>query len=324
MRAVVVTPAEPGSLSGNRVTAERWAKRLIELGHDVRIQTEWDGAPADLLIALHARKSHASIQRFDDRLPGTPIVVVLTGTDLYVDLVDPVDLDGDAKVRDSLARARLLVALQRLAANKLPAELRDRVRVIHQAAEAATHHPVVAEDSFDVCVLAHLRPVKDPLLAARAARQLPVASKVRVLHAGQALDASLAATARSEMDANARYQWLGLLERSEASQLLASSRALVLCSRSEGGANVVSEALACGIPVLSTRIDGSVGLLGEDYPGFFEVGDATGLAKQLQRIEQDEEFLTDLRKRCNQLAPSFTQEAERAAWAALLQELALD
>ena len=321
MRAVVVTPAEPGSLNGNRVTAERWAKRLIELGHDVRVQTEWDGAPADLLIALHARKSHASILRFDEGLRGTPIVVVLTGTDVYVDLVE---LEDDAKVLDSLRRARRLVALQKLAAGKLPPELRDRVRVIHQSAEPPSRRPVVATNSFDVCVLAHLRPVKDPLLAARAARQLPVESKVRVLHAGQALDASLASAAQSETAANSRYQWLGLLERSEARQLLASSRALVLCSRSEGGANVVSEALACGVPVLSTRIDGSVGLLGEDYPGFFEVGDASGLAKQLQRIEQDEEFLADLRKRCDRLAPSFTQEAERTAWAALLQELNLD
>ena len=317
MRAVVVTPVGRGSLSGNRVTAERWAQRLEELGHDVVVQTEWDGAPSHLLIALHARKSHASILRFDEGLPGTPIVVALTGTDLYVDLDDRVE------VLDSLHRARRLVALQKLAARKLPAELRERVRVIHQAAEPPIEPPHVAKDSFDVCLLAHLRSVKDPLLAARAARELPVNSRVRVLHAGEGLDAALTSAAKDETGTNARYKWLGSLAPAEARKLLASSRLLVVCSRSEGGANVVSEAIACGVPILSTRIDGSVGLLGEDYPGFFEVGDASGLAAQLQHAEEDEDFLCDLRQRCEQLAPSFTRVAELNAWAGLLRELNL-
>jgi putative glycosyltransferase (TIGR04348 family) len=317
VRAVVVTPAEPGSLSGNRVTAERWARLLEELGHDVAVQTEWDGAPADLLIALHARKSHASILRFDEGLPEAPIVVALTGTDLYVDLHDRVE------VLDSLRRAQRLVALQGLAARKLPAELRERVRVIYQSAESLIHHPRAVKDSFDVCLLAHLRSVKDPLLAARAARQLPADSRVRVLHAGEGLDPELVSAAKHETDTNSRYQWLGPLAPAEARQLLVSSRLLVVCSRSEGGANVVSEAIACGVPILSTRIDGSVGLLDEDYPGFFEVGDASGLASQLRRAEKDEGFLCDLRKRCEQFAPSFTGMAERNAWSGLLRELGL-
>ena len=314
----MVTPAGRGSLSGNRVTAERWAQRLDELGHDVVVQTEWDCAPADLLVALHARKSHASVLRFDKSLPGTPIVVALTGTDLYV------DLNKHAEVLDSLHRARRLVALQELAARKLPMELRDRVRVIHQAAESPIHQPRVAKDSFDVCLLAHLRPVKDSLLAARAVRMLPVESRVRVLHAGEGLDAELVAAAQHETDTNSRYQWLGALAPEEARKLLASSRVLVVCSRSEGGANAVSEAIACGVPVLSTRIDGSVGLLGEDYPGFFEVGDAPGLAKQLQRVEEDEDFLGELHKQCQNLASLFTGVAERSAWSALLRELDFD
>ena len=96
---------------------------------------------------------------------------------------------------------------------------------------------------------------------------------------------------------------------------------LVLCSPSEGGANVVSEALACGVPVLSTRIDGSVGLLGDDYPGYFEVGDESGLARLLRRAETNDAFLAELRSRCDALAPLFTRQAERRAWQELLLEL---
>ena len=127
--------------------------------------------------------------------------------------------------------------------------------------------------------------------------------------------------ARQEECTNPRYRWLGLLPRAQAQRLLASSRALVLCSTSEGGANVVSEAIACGVPVLSTRIDGSVGLLGDDYPGYFGVGDESGLAKLLRRLETDDAFLAELRRRCNALAPLFTREAERRAWRDLLLEL---
>jgi putative glycosyltransferase (TIGR04348 family) len=315
VRALIITPAEPGSLSGNRVTAERWGQLLEELGHDVCIDTEWRGEAADLLVALHARKSHASVVRFSERFPAVPIVVVLTGTDVYD------DLHKSAEVLDSMRRARCLVALQKLAERKLPSELRKRVRVIHQSAEPAIEGSTFENDTFDVCVLAHLRPVKDPLLAALATRQLPRDSKLRVLHAGQALDAELESAARAKSESNPRYEWLGPLSRLEARRLLASSRALLVCSRSEGGANVVSEAVVCGVPVLSTRIDGSLGLLGETYPGFFEVGDASGLAKQLQRIEEAEGYLGELRQQCERLAPLFTREAERAAWAELLQEV---
>lgn len=315
MRTIIVTPTQPGSLTGNRVTAERWAQRLTELAHDVCVLTAWDGESADLLVALHARRSHASVVRFSERFPGAPLVVGLTGTDIYVELHD-----GEESL-DSLYRARRLVALQRLAVYRLPPDLRDRVRVIHQSAEPPADRPPTATDAFEVCVLAHLRAVKDPLLAARAVRRLPADSRLLVRHAGQALDEDLADAARHEECANPRYRWLGPLPRAQARRLLASSRVLVLCSASEGGANVVSEAIVCGVPVLSTRIDGSVGLLGEDYPGYFGVGDESALAKLLQRVETDAGFLGELRRRCDALAPLFTREAERRAWRDLLFEL---
>ena len=313
MRAIVVTPAAPGSLSGNRVTAQRWAQRLAELGHEVRVLNRWHGEPADLLVALHARKSHDSVVRWSERCPDAPLVVGLAGTDVYGEL--------DDETLDSLRRAHRLVALQRLAARRLPPELQGRVRVVHQSSEPPPDAAPPAADAFEACVLAHLRPVKDPLLAARAVRRLPDASRVRVHHAGQALDDALAAEARREERANPRYLWHGLLPRAEAQRLLASSRLLVLSSRAEGGANALSEAIVCGVPVLSTRIDGSVGLLGEDYPGLFPVGDEAALAALLGRAEADAAFLAELRRSLDAIAPRFTPEAEREAWRDLLRAL---
>ncbi|MGB3681237.1 MAG: hypothetical protein WA990_02000, partial [Rubrobacteraceae bacterium] len=86
MRITIVTPAAPKSLSGNRATADRWARFLEEAGHEVIVEETWDGAEAELVISLHARRSHPSISAFATQHPDLPLVVVLTGTDLYRDL----------------------------------------------------------------------------------------------------------------------------------------------------------------------------------------------------------------------------------------------
>ena len=89
----------------------------------------------------------------------------------------------------------------------------------------------------------------------------------------------------------------------------------------EGGANVVSEGIVAGVPVLSTRISGSIGMLGPDYPGYFEIGDTAGLAALLHRAETDSVFLGNLRDRVTKLAPLYRPAGERDAWRKLLQEL---
>ncbi len=65
--------------------------------------------------------------------------------------------------------------------------------------------------------------------------------------------------------------------------------------RGEGGANVLSEALAASVPILATRIPGSVGILGPEYPGYFPVGDTEALAALLWRAETDRDFRAALR-----------------------------
>ncbi|MFO0981072.1 MAG: glycosyltransferase [Planctomycetota bacterium] len=123
------------------------------------------------------------------------------------------------------------------------------------------------------------------------------------------------------MRRNRRYRWLGELPRGRALRLLRASHVLVLSSLLEGGANVISEALAAGTPVLASRIPGSVGLLGADYPGYFPAGDTRALAALLARAERDPRFRARLRAACRRRAPLVAPERERAAWRALLEEL---
>ena len=127
--------------------------------------------------------------------------------------------------------------------------------------------------------------------------------------------------ARAEDQRNPRYRWLGPLPRWRARRLIRSCRLMVLSSRMEGGANVISEALVEHTPVLASRISGSVGLLGKDYPGYFPVGATKALARLLFRAESDPRFYRDLKARCSQMAPRFQPSRELAAWESLLREV---
>jgi putative glycosyltransferase (TIGR04348 family) len=293
----IVTPARRGSRKGNRVTAERYAGLLQKLGHRVTIDTR--ERDCDLLFALHARKSAAAMRRFRRAHPGKPIVLVLTGTDIY-----------GSRPLPSLALATRIIVLQPEGLKKIPPRFRARAVSIIQSAVVPRANP--DRKHFTVCFLGHLRAVKDPFRAAYAMRDLPADSRIRLIQAGGAYTPAMAARARAEMRRNSRYRWLGNISQQRAHALLASSRLLVLTSRLEGGANVVCEALAAGVPVISSDIDGSRGLLGHDYPGYFHVGDTRALRALLLRAERDSEFYDRLRRACRARAKLVDPAHERA------------
>ena len=217
--------------------------------------------------------------------------------------------------------ASRLVLLQPHGINQLSAELHAKVRVIYQSAAAPRKVPVPLKRVFEVCVSGHLRSVKDPFRAALATRSLPNESRIRITHIGAALSPGVERRALREMDRNPRYRWLGGVPSWKARHLLARSRLLVLSSKLEGGANVVSEALAASVPVLSTRISGSIGLLGEDYPGYFNVGATKELASLLRRCEQDTAFYERLKSRCAKRVALVKPAREQAAVQQLVSEL---
>lgn len=302
-------------MTGNRVTALRWAKRLRELGWHVVVGIEWQGEPCELLVALHAGKGHASIVRHAQLHPQKPRVVALTGTDVYGDLA------GDANARESIALADRLIVLQPLALERLAEDARAKACVIRQSAPILDADVARTGPGLFACVLAHLREVKDPLLAARALALLPATSSIRVVHLGAADETWRPLVAQTERATAGRWTWAGARTRAETLAILARCSLLVLTSRSEGGANVVTEAIAAGVPVLSTRIDGSIGILGSDYPGYFSVGDAPALAALLRRCEDDPPFLADLKARVVALRPLVDPARERASWRTLISEL---
>jgi putative glycosyltransferase (TIGR04348 family) len=316
MKIVLITPDGPSSRTGNKVAASRWATILRRLGHRVRVASDYDGAPADLMVAVHAWRSAAAVARFKAQYPERPVVLQLSGTDIY----DYLTSDPQPTLR-TMALADRMVALNDLAWRVVPKRLRRRLCVIHQSAEPPGHRRPNRR-AVVISVIGHLRDVKDPLRAAKASRLLPRQSRVRIVQVGRAYTARWAKTARAEMAANRRYLWRDDVPASAVRRLLQQSHAMVISSRSEGGANVISEAAVAGVPILASHMDGNVGLLGKDYPGYFSVGDTRGLARLLRRIEDEPRFLARLRRAVRRRAALFHPAREVAAWRRLLAGLA--
>lgn len=297
MNIALVTPAGAGSRAGNRHTALRWAAMLRAAGYRVGVAQEWTPAiPADLLLALHARRSHASLLAFRTRHPGRPMLLALTGTDVYR------DIHTSAEARESLRLADRFIVLQPRAIDELEKALRRRASVVYQSCASHLRHQPIRR-GFRICVIGHLREEKDPLRALDALAYVPPGAGIKVVQLGASLDIAIERDARAGCAREPRYRWLGSVPHARALRWLASSHAMVISSRMEGGANVVSEAIRIGVPVLASRISGNIGLLGDDYPAYFPPGDGRALAALMRHAAVESGFYAGLLERMRRLRP---------------------
>ena len=317
MEIEIVTPGWDSPATGNAVTARRYARIFSRLGHKATVSELYSGRDCDLLVALHARRSFESIRRFHSRKPKSPMVLVLTGTDLYRDISSSQD------ARRALGLATRLVVLQEFGLREIPEPFRSKTTVIYQSATASRAKLRRSRKYFQVCTIANLREEKDPLRTATAVRNLPEVSRIRVVHIGRSLDQALELRASQETLRNPRYRWIGEQTQRKTRKILAESRLFVLTSRLEGSSNALSEALASSVPVIASRIPGLEGTLGR-YPGLFPPGDTGALSKLLFRAETDAEFYSGLQKACSRIKPLILPRREMNSWKELLKSIKRD
>lgn len=301
-----MTPAPPGSLHGNRMTASRWESFLKKMGFSVATSESWSGNQVDLLIALHALRSHQSLKAFREAFPEKPIILIVTGTDLYRDMQNYSEVDKSMEIADAV------VVLQAAAVDSIPKAYQSKTQVIYQSIKSIKRKQLLKK-SFLVSVIGHLRPEKDPFCVVKALELLPATSNVRVIHLGKAMSEEMGKQAVAFSAEIKRYEWLDERSHKETLNQLSRCHLMVISSLMEGGAHVVSESIALGVPVIASDIPGNRGLLGDDYPGYFPVGNATELAKLLVDAETKPNFYQSLerhiRARQNYVAPEFEMKS---------------
>lgn len=321
VQVVIVSPVLADANNGNWRTAQRWQRFLSPVA-DVRIVTAWPDARAigdDVMIALHARRSAGAVAAWHAARGSRGLAVVLTGTDLHRDIHDsPLAIA-------SLDHAQALVVLHERGIAALPAGVQGKARVILQSASG--RQPVVKTPRhLNVLVVGHLRSEKSPETVFAAARMLRDRPDIRFRHIGQALEPLLAEQAIACGRDCPAYRWLGGLPHDRVRRAIQRAHVLLHSSRMEGGANVVIEAITSGTPVLASAVDGNIGLLGEDYPGYFPWGDVAavaGLLKQVRREQAaDDGLLARLTARALARAPRFLPARERQDFRQLVADLA--
>lgn len=298
-----MTPALAADNNGNWQTAQRWA-RMLQEAYRVDVTDRWSFGDQALMIALHARRSAASIEAWRAAHPHRPLLLVLTGTDLYR------DIEIDTASQRSLWVADALVVLNELGAQRLPEALRSKAHVVLQSCSARQPAQRTMRH-LRALMVGHLRDEKDPRTYWRAAQRLAGRSDIRLDHIGDALDPTLGEEALALASRQPQFRWLGGQPHDKVRRYIQSAHVLVHASRMEGGAHVVIEAIRSGTPVLASRIDGNLGLLGSGYEGVFEPGDDAQLAALLARSRDDPDMLPGLAAQLIPRASLFSPEAER-------------
>ena len=329
MRIDIVSPVSPSSTRGNGVTARRWAGILEKLGHSVSLSNSFDnaiGPETNCVIGIHATRCSAIMQAISEQRPDVALVVCLSGTDLNRDLAKEESDNAWQRASRCLTLADKIVLLepvgyQTIRNESLRKTVETKSTVIFQSALPLVEAVPKRSDAFEVSVIGHLRPVKDPFRTALAASQLPDSSNIKVVHFGQALSDEMFEQAITMDKSNARYCWVGNRSHVEAMRQLVRSQATVLSSVSEGAPSLISEAVVNSVPILATRIPATIGLLGSDYPGFYDVYNTDQLASLLLRLETEPKFGEELKGRLDRIKDRFAPEQEEACWRDLLSSL---
>ena len=317
MKFLILFPDNKKAVTGNLCSALQYQIILEDLGHTVELTNRYFKQDAEVLIAINADKNNSDIRKFNSDNPQSKIILILSGTDIYP--------EPSAKAIDSMEVGNVLVVLQSHAKDQVPPLYRNKSTIIYQSIEklSVDSERSKSDSEFKVVLISNIRSVKDPLIASRACRLISPASKLKITHVGYCLDEELGSELTRENKSNIRYEWVGGLSKLEAMTILSESDVLLITSQHEGAGRVVGEAIQLGVPIISTNNLGVVGILGDDYEGYYPVGDAKALSDILAKAEQDKSFLIRLNVHCQNRSSLFDIEEEKKNWEQLINDFSI-
>ena len=300
---------------GNAVTAERMKRLLQSGGLNVAIHERGDNRiEAKCLIALNARKSAGEIFDFHQRWPDRKIIALLTGTDVNH---PEMEQSGSDTLR-ALAQSDAIVSLHDGFSHRIPADLLKKTKVIYpsvQFSDAAEHCPF---EPWKVVIAGNFRDEKNPNLMIEAVAKLATSEiHFHAYGAGSEYQDKLEQAAETYP----KFHFHGVQERDVVLAAMQSARVLLNTSTEEGGANAICEAVMIGLPVIASRIDGNLGMLGDGYGGFFTSEETDGLAGILTRAESDAGFYNSLKQQVSTRAELFSYDREMAEWTKLVRQI---
>jgi glycosyltransferase involved in cell wall biosynthesis len=102
---------------------------------------------------------------------------------------------------------------------------------------------------------------------------------------------------------------------------ITSAKVFVMNSRSEGGPRVALEAMACGLPVISTRVGVMPDVIEDGVNGLFTDGTPDDLARRLKELLENPELRERIGQEARKILDQFERERLIALYAQYLQSL---
>lgn len=132
----------------------------------------------------------------------------------------------------------------------------ERVTSLRNGVDLQLFRPIERTPNalFTLLTVGHLVPVKAQELIIAA---LPLLADVRLVVAGDGPNRGMLEALARELGVEARVQFLGAVPQAQLRGHYGNADALVLASSREGWANVLLESMACGTPVVASRVYGT-------------------------------------------------------------------
>ena len=245
---------------GMNIAPDMLARAIIPVARRLRD----DGFDFDLIDA-HYYYPDGAAAAIVARAFGKPFVVTARGTDLNVMSAFRVPrrriLETAAAADASIGvSAALMERLAALGAD--PARLHvlrngvDLVKFTPHPQEAARRRLGLAQDKRILLAVGHLVRPKGQAIAIQALQSLP--ADVNHVLAGEGEDRGNLERMARDFGVEVRVRFVGVVAPDELKWYYSAADALVHCSSQEGWANVLLESMACGTPVSTTAIPGTV------------------------------------------------------------------